>query len=285
MKRYYLVMLLMWVSFSTLFAQQTEYVNDDGIFYEVFSDTTNINRYTEDNEIYKMGNIYNFNYQYITKYGEELYYQHIYESYITTKEGKEIKGRFSSSSWEFVPKENLSEDAVISFQMKILPDVCNNDMQSCIEFRYVTNMGDFVSRWETTGLIENEKNIWMHPPRSSLFGILEINPFPFIQKPYEKGNKWYWSLQIGYQWGDYRWKEWNGNIENEYTYEIVDINSIIHTSLGKLSCYKIDSFAESELGKTHLTSYFNETYGFVRLEYINIDGSTLNIELDKADIK
>jgi hypothetical protein len=43
--------------------------------------------------------------------------------------------------------------------------------------------------------------------------------------------------------------------------------------------------AESELGKTYLTSYFNETYGFVRLEYINIDGSTLNIELYKADIK
>jgi hypothetical protein len=55
--------------------------------------------------------------------------------------------------------------------------------------------------------------------------------------------------------------------------------------LGELSCYKIDSFAESALGKTYLTAYFNETYGFVRLEYINIDESKLNIELYKAEIK
>jgi hypothetical protein len=114
---------------------------------------------------------------------------------------------------------------------------------------------------------------------------LEINPFPFIQKPYLKGNKWYWSLEIGSYWSDYRWKEWNGMIENKYTYEIVDTNSIIHTPLGELNCYKIDSYAESELGKTCLTSYFNETYGFVRLDYINIDGSILNIELYKVDIK
>jgi len=269
MKQYYLLfMILAWISFSTLFAQQTEYGNWDGIFYEIFSDTTNINRYTDDNEIYKMDNVYNFNYQYVTKDGKELYYQ-----------------RIDSFDWEFVLKEDLRDETVVAFQMTILPNVCNGGNQSCIKFRYIMNTGGFVPMWETTGLIENEKNIWTHPPRSNLFKILELNPFPFIQKPYEKGNKWHWLLQIGDHYGDHRWKEWNGNIENRYTYEMVDVNNIIHTPLGELSCYKIDSFAESELGKTYLTAYFNETYGFVRLEYINIDSSILNIELYKADIK
>ena len=283
MKRYYLFMFLVWASFSALFAQQTEYENWTGIFYEIRPDTTNLNRYTEDNEIYKMDNIYTFNYQYVTNDGKELYYQHLYKPSITTTDGKEIEGHFISSEWEFVSKENLSDETVIAFQMKVLPGTCNGDMQSCIEYRYITNDEKFVPRWETTGLIENEKNIWLHPPRQAFFEILEINPFPFIQKPYEKGNKWHWELEIGSFWSDARWKEWEGSIENQYTYEIVDINSIIHTPLGELSCYKIDSYAESKLGKTYLTAYFNETYGFVRLEYTNIDGSTLNIELYKAE--
>jgi hypothetical protein len=256
----------MWVS-STLFAQQAEYENWDGIFYEIRPDTTNINRYTEDNEIYKLGNVYRFKYQYITTEEEELYYQ-----------------RISSMDWEFVPKENLPDDAVIAFQMKVIPGVCNSDMQSCIEFRYITNDGKFIPMWAKTGLIENKKNIWLHPPRENFFKILELNPFPFIQIPYEKGNKWHWLLDIGAQWGDARWKEWEGGIENQYTYEIVDTNSLIHTPLGELNCYKVDSYAESELGKTYLTAYFSEIYGFVRLEYVNIDGSMLNIELYKADI-
>ena len=287
MERYYLLLVfLVWVSFSALFAQQTEYENREGIFYEIRPDATNANRYTEDNEIYKQENVYSFNYQYITGNGEELYFQPLYEPHIITGDGEKIEGSFISWEWEFVSKENLSDDAVTAFQMRVFPGECRNKGQSCIEFRYIMNAGDSVSRWEKTGLIENKKNIWLHPPRLWFFRILEINPFPFIQKPYEKGNKWHWSLEIGSQWGDPRWKEWEEeNIENQYTYEISDVNRPIHTPLGELKCCKIDSYSESELGKTYLTAYFNETYGFVRLEYINIDGSTLNIELYKADIK
>jgi len=285
MERYYLFILLIWVSSFTLFAQQTEYENWNGVYMKIRPDTTTLNRYTEDNEIYQIGNIYYFNYQYFTKEGNELYYQNLYDTYITIQDGKKVEERsISPWDWEFVSKENLSDDAVVAFQMTVLPNVCNG-AQSCMEFRYITNTGAFIPRWATTGLVENEKNIWLHPIRESLFRILELNPFPFIQKPYEKGNRWYWSLEIGDQWGDYRWKEWNGIIENQYVYEMVDTNSMIHTSLGDLVCCKIDSYAESELGKTYLTAYFNEIYGFVRLEYINIDGSTLNIEIEKAEIK
>jgi hypothetical protein len=268
---------------SVIVAQQAEYENYNGIFYEIRPDTANINRYTEDNEIYQTNNVYYFSYQYVTKRGEKLYFQPIYETYITIEDEKEVEKRFRSPLWEFIPEENLSDEVVIAFQMHVLPNVCNG-VQSCIEFRYKAHNGEFAFQG-TTGLIENEKNIWLHPPRSYFFTILQLNPFPFIQKPYEKGNQWYWSLKMGDKWGDHRWKEWEGTIENQYVYEITDTNSMIQTHLGALNCYKIDSYAENELGKTYLTAYFNETYGFVRLEYINIDGSTLDIELYKADIK
>ena len=266
-------MFLTWASFSALFAQQTEYENWTGIFYEICPDTTNLARYTEDNEIYKAENTYYFTYTYKDKSNKEFYFS-----------------RLPDRTWEFVPKETMKDSAITGFYMKILPDISSfmdflpDYNQTVIKYTAMMNSGSVNTSFsESTGLVENSMNIWMHPPRFNLFKILEINPFPFIQKPYEKGNKWYWSLEIGYQWGDYRWKEWDDNIENQYTYEIVDTNSIIYTPLGELHCYKIDSFAESKLGKTYLTAYFNETYGFVKLEYINIDNSTITILLNNVE--
>lgn len=61
-------------------------------------------------------------------------------------------------------------------------------------------------------------------------------------------------------------------------YKIV-CKEYIKTEFKNLECLKIVSSATSELGQTHLTSYFNKDYGFVKLEYINIDGSKININL------
>jgi hypothetical protein len=275
MKYYFSFILLLWtLSFSSLSAQQAEYVNNDGLFFEIRTDTANLARYTEDNEIYKAGNIYHFTYTYKDKLNNEFYYS-----------------RLPDEIWEFIPKEKMKDSAIIGFSIKILPDLDNFKRlpeynQTVIKYTYVMSNGKVDNSFsEKTGLVENSMNIWMHPPRTDFFKILEINPFPFIQQPYKNGNKWRWSLEIGGFWGDARWKTWEEVITNQYVYEIIDVDNIIRTSLGELNCYKIDSYAESELGKTHLISYFNGTYGFVRLEYINIDGSTLNIELYKADIK
>jgi len=129
-----------------------------------------------------------------------------------------------------------------------------------------------------TGLIENEKNIWLHPPREFLFRILELNPFPYIKYPFQIGHTWNWDLEIGGQWGDKRWKEWTGNITNKYQYKITD-KKTISTAIGALECYVIESEAKSELGTTKLTSYFNEQFGFVKLDYTNIDSSTIEIDI------
>ena len=132
--------------------------------------------------------------------------------------------------------------------------------------------------YSMSGVIENEANVWMHPPRDYYFKILELNPFPYIKAPFEIGNKWKWSLKIGDSWADERWKMWQGSIENKYEYEIVDKRKL-ETELGELSCYIIKSNAKSRIGKTELTAFFHEKYGFVKLNYINIDGTKTNLEL------
>ncbi|MDF1546290.1 MAG: hypothetical protein P1P88_00620 [Bacteroidales bacterium] len=149
--------------------------------------------------------------------------------------------------------------------------------QTVISYKYPQVNGDrkFSS---STGVIENEKNVWMHPPRDRFFRILEINPFPFIQAPYEIGNKWNWSLGIGSFWGDERWKNWNESIENQYDYEIVGKEKI-KLEIGEVECYIIESIARSSIGQTRLTAYFNMEIGFVKLDYTNIDSTRTVLEL------
>jgi len=131
---------------------------------------------------------------------------------------------------------------------------------------------------EAATIIENDKKVWIHPPRQSFFRILAINPFPYILKPHTIGREWSWSLEVGQQFGDKRWKEWEGNLTIESHYKIIG-DTILYTNMGRLHCYIVHSYAVSSLGRTYLTSFFNRRYGFVRLDYTNIDGSKIILNL------
>ena len=150
--------------------------------------------------------------------------------------------------------------------------------QSVIEYKNILNYDTPSGSYSHTGLIENSKNIWMHPNRSDLFRITQLNPWPFIQKPYQVGSKYSWSLKTGSQWGDVRWQTWDGLVETKYQYKIVEETSV---KIGRKEypCLKIEGEGTSKLGKTFSTAYFNEEVGFLRIEYTNIDSSQLIINL------
>lgn len=134
-----------------------------------------------------------------------------------------------------------------------------------------------------SGAIENEGNVWIHPPRDALFSILELNPFPYVKYPLETGKRWTWELAIGDHWADERWLLWTGSIQNQYEYEITGIEER-ETKWGRLKCYTVESAAKSRIGETRLTSVFNEELGFLELNYVNIDGSLINMTLiNKTD--
>lgn len=59
----------------------------------------------------------------------------------------------------------------------------------------------------------------------------------------------------------------------------------ITTKLGKLKCFVIESEASSELGTTRLVAYFHPKYGFVKLDYTNIDGSKTILTLVEHKIQ
>ena len=237
--------------------------DDDGILVEKFDDSTVVdeNRYNHNNIVYKVGNSFKYKFEHITANNEKKFFKIIADN----------------SGWEFVSKEDENQSTIKSVIMEVadgnpLAKYIPDYNQTALIYRLIEGS------YSTTGAIENEGNTWIHPPREKYFEILELNPFPYIKAPYEIGNKWSWNLKIGDNWADGRWKLWQGQIENEYEYEITD-KQTLKTDIGEIECFVIESNAKSRIGETKLTAYFNSEYGFVKLDYTNIDGSKTNLEL------
>jgi len=253
-------------------------IDEDGITGEKIEQTkTYDENVNANNIIYSVGRKFTYSYYYQNKKGEKF----------LIKKGKEIlqPEGYTISDWEFVDiqkQDNLTIDKLLLQASSGNPFTnIPGYNQTAISYEYIMKNGEPFTM-ETTGAVENEMNVWIHPPRGSFFEILELNPFPYIKAPYKIGTKWNWKLKIGDHWSDKRWLEWKGSIENMYEYEIVGKKNIT-TKLGNLECFIIDAKAKSRIGETELLSYFNPVFGFVRLEYKNIDGTKTILELEKIE--
>lgn len=279
-----MISLILTLTLSSSFAQnEIKYNIEDGLYTEIPIDSIAENRFTIDNEIYQGGNIYYLTYAYINPNSERIYFA-------VDKENKKMmiygSDTIYKDDWKFVAEECIDKNTITYLKLKILPDfglfkdVAQWYTQSVIEYEYYNNDNKLIHS-ESTGLIENQKNIWMHPPRIDLFRILEINPFPYVKLPCNVGDKWDWSLSVGDAWGDDRWKKWEGKIINKYSYSTIGKQIISTGFYENIECYVVESNAESKIGLTSLNAFFNEQLGFIKLEYINIDNSKLIIELKK----
>lgn len=256
----------------------TKYKLEEGIQFEVLdSQNTDQNRFTKDNKLYPA-------------------YKELTYSYSYKKEGRNYLCELTSTDnsnynkeWRFVPIEKKTTGSITKILLKVKYGLQGFDKmlpgysQTIIEYNYLTDTY-ILPNSEQTGLVENKMNIWFHPPRMMLFKILELNPFPFIQLPPRLNNSWNWELNIGEVYADARWKNWSGIIKNKYSYKTKKITKV-KSVFGTLDCFEIVAEANSELGKTSLTSYFNEEYGFVKMIYSNIDSSILTLNLISIENK
>ena len=246
------------------------YVSHGGIWFEKFEADTNLFIYSSDNTIYIPHQQRTFTYSY-----QKNSVQYLFQS-------------TGEKNWKLVPINEATDSAAVTIIMQIIADSTTlgygsahsgKTGQSILQRSFYNRFSKRLPVEEYTGLVENERNIWFHPPRTFLFEMLELNPFPYIKFPIKKNRVWRWKLTIGSQWGDARWKEWEGAIVNHYKYRITNINRPVTTALGTMNCTVVESRAKSRIGTTQATFYFEEKLGFVKYEYVNIDGSTLTIEL------
>lgn len=275
MKRFknWLLLLALLSGTFLLNAQSRQLVDEGGVFVEKFDPNyKEDNRFTQDNFTYPEGLTFTYSYRFYDQQGREFLHQ-----------STETAGIDHEKAWQLVPALRADEETVRAVQMTVLHGMQGIDQmkpdynRTVIQYDYLTADGN-ASYTEVTGIVENEKNIWMHPPRSKLFRVLELNPFPYIKAPYKVGEEWTWTQPIGAFWSDARWKEWKGAVTNTYHYKITD-KKMVRTTFGILECYEITAKAESELGETALVALFNPDYGFVDMNYTNIDGSKIAMEL------
>lgn len=158
----------------------------DGVFVEPVDDSNpNPERYNLNNKIYKPGLVHTFEFKYLSKEKESFKFTNIIDTSIQFQ-----------NKWIFVKGSEVDKKTINGFKLVISKGSDENYNQTRILFKPINLEGREIGMLSGSGLIENEKNIWLHPPRNDLFRILELNPFPFIQQPYEIGNTFKWKLEI-----------------------------------------------------------------------------------------
>lgn len=135
-----------------------------------------------------------------------------------------------------------------------------------------------------TGITENDTSVWIHPPRNGVYKKLELSPFPVVKYPLEIGNQWTWKLLVGNHYSIPGHAEWGEKPELFTSNYHITGKEPLSTKLGNIECYVIESSTESKFHQTELKAFYSTSYGFVRLEYYNIDKKRLVLELVKERV-
>jgi hypothetical protein len=216
----------------------------------------------DNNVIYKTGNVFVYDYEII-------------------KDNKQCKlktnnGMFAETEFELVP---IGTDSIGVDKIHLIVRPAENAERTNGNQTQISYLQEPIfSSVASTGVVENDENVWIHPIRKGFFNSLETAPFPFVKKPLKIAMEWTDQMQIVQGWGNEMWGQWEGQLLQTYNYKIVG-KETLKTKIGEIECFVIESTAESSIGETRLKSYFSEKYGFVRLEYELLNDLKVNFWL------
>ena len=212
------------------------YKKIDDLYIEKISpdQIKNENKYDLDNKIYTVGRIFKFKIEY-----KNLTNDSIEEKFLEL----EIQGG-----------------------TKPFSDIDSTYAETVIRIKYLNNENKVLGS-ERTGIIENEVNTWIHPPRSNIFHILQLNAFPFFIKSESSKKRWSWELECSHD--IYK----NILIHHKYFQKKVSGN------FNGEDKYIIKSYSKSKAGICKTTNVFSSLYGFKEMTYINYDKSFFSFKL------
>ncbi len=122
------------------------------------------------------------------------------------------------------------------------------------------------------GALENSE-LWIHPFRSNQYILTEIAPFPQVKFSPSLGIKWKSTLKLTSEW-----KNFSGQVKNKY--EIVSKERRKYSWGIEDNCWKTESVGKhNRMGKSYLTTYFKEEYGFLEMNYRLFNGDRIMFEL------
>lgn len=225
---------------------------------------------TEDNTIYKQYRQFFYKYYFLNNKDTLLVKLYTKPEHIVPYE----------ESWKLESKSRLTFEQDYTAVHQLALTIKAGDFfgqESLLQYDYLNKERRGIQH-EQTGLVEVCKDITIHLPRENHFLITELNPFPEIKEPFVKGNIWQSTTHTSDVGGSQKWKTWQGSLPINSIYRIRDIQTI-KTNIGYLKCFVVEATAQSEVGETRLVAYFNDEYGFVKLNYTNVDGSYLVMDI------
>jgi len=123
---------------------------------------------------------------------------------------------------------------------------------------------------DTTGIIENDKKFWMHPPRHNQYLLTEISPFPDFRKNCEVGDHYSSITYVGSGLGP-----WEGK-KVKCTYSIVKFDKRNEDSV-----WTIKAISEIEGKINNCEFIFSNKKGFTSMSYLFFNGDRMTMKLKK----
>lgn len=148
--------------------------------------------------------------------------------------------------WEYTPNPLADSSILCKIYQLIGQNECSTT--SCNSDWNILNKSYL---YEKTGLIENRSKLWIHPPRSKYFRILEFTAFPFENK---LDNLYSDTIILGKGWGKHEYEK----VISNYKLEKIGTKIIVHAE------------SISILGKVISTFEINE-FGFFKIEHVLFD--------------
>lgn len=132
----------------------------------------------------------------------------------------------------------------------------------------------------TTGAIETNSSVWIHPIRSNQYVYTEVAPFPEVKFNHLKiGGAWSSGLEILFGWDNFK-----GSVKSDF--EVVEKINYSYQTLELVNCWQINSKAvHSELGVSTNDFLFHEEHGFVEMRYTFYNGVRVDFRMIKIDDK
>lgn len=194
-----------------------------------------------------------------------------------------IKGKqaysnsYSKTEWleDLLYKEEPDTVVMDIMQGNPFREIVPNYSQTVLRYTYPDDFNT------STGVVENCKNIWMHPPRSGSFAPMQLSAFPYVKFPLQIGDQYQWELLSGTHYAQKDLINWNGNLQTIMKYEVKEKTNFRFKN-ENLECYKIEATTLSALGNGKTVFYFNEQYGFVYIKFLSID-NLVEIEINLVD--
>jgi|GEM_PF-3280276 len=207
----------------------------------------------------------------------EVHYSYCYRKNDSLRYFKQTN---SSSDWEFITHGEMTNGVgakTIRLTVSNPSEDFNNPPQSTITYDLLSATGDWLGG-ESTGVIENHKNIIIHNPRVGFFRAAFSSPWPAVKFPISEHKSWEWSFSYDSRmYGDERLLSWDGVIRMEYKYKYIG-EEVLDLRFGSVQTSVFSATGTSGTINNRLIYHFNTKLGFVKLEFITSDGAVIILE-------